>query len=149
MTYFDRSSTLPDPIRAPEFYRAVLAKRGFAWVVDVILITAMTFLAGIATLTVGFFLWPLFFVAIGFLYRVTTLYGRSATLGMRLMGIELRDVAGERFDGPTAALHVLGYCASMAFVLPALASIVAMFMTDRRQGLTDLLLGTAAINRPG
>ena len=36
----------------------------------------------------------------------------------------------------------------MMFVLPALVSIGAMLLTDRRQGLTDLILGSAAINRP-
>ena len=149
MTYFDRPAGLPDAYQAPEFYSGVLSKRAIAWIVDLLLITGMTLLAGLATLTVGLFLWPLFFLAIGFLYRVTTLANRSATWGMRLMGIELRDVDGERFDGPTAALHVLGYYVSMAFVLPTLASIAAMLMTDRRQGLTDLVLGSAAINRPG
>ncbi|WP_308915157.1 RDD family protein [Jannaschia sp. LMIT008] len=140
---------LPCPERRPEFYDGIVAKRAIAWVIDVALITAMTFAVGILTLTVGFFLWPLFSLAIGVLYRVATLSGRSATWGMRLMGIELRDGRGERFDGLHAVLHVAGYYASILFmVLPALASAVAMLVTDRRQGLTDLVLGTAAINRP-
>ena len=64
------------------------------------------------------------------------------------MGIELRGHDGERLDGLQAALHVGGYYLSVAFFLPILASIGAMFVTGRRQGLTDLVLGTAAINRP-
>ena len=145
MTY---SSGLPDPYREPDFYDGVLVKRTLAWGIDIALITAMTVLAGLLTLTVGFFLWPLFFVAIGLLYRIATLSGRSATWGMRLMGVELRGHDGARFDPMQAVIYVLGYYGSVAFVLPALASIGTMLITDRRQGLTDMLLGSAAINRP-
>lgn len=148
MTYITHASGLPDPYREPEFYDGVLAKRGVAWAIDLALITAMTVLAGLLTLTVGFFLWPIFFVAIGLVYRVATLSGRSATWGMRLMGIELRGHDGARFETVQALLHVLGYYASVTFVLPALASIGTMMVTDRRQGLVDMLLGSAAINRP-
>lgn len=148
MTFTAAPSALPDPDRAPEFYDGVLAKRALAWVIDVLLITGFTFLVGLFTLSIGWFLWPITFLVTGFLYRAASLSNRSATWGMRLMGIELRDVAGEPFDGMSAALHVAGYYASMAFVLPALASIAAMFVTDKRQSLTDLLLGSAAINRP-
>ncbi|MEO0862500.1 MAG: RDD family protein [Pseudomonadota bacterium] len=149
MTYMTATSALPDPIDQPEFYVGVLPKRAMAWVIDVFLITALTFVAGILTLSLAWFLWPLFFLVIGVLYRVSTLTNRSATWGMRAMGIELRDVRGERFDGLQATLHVLGYYGTLAFVLPALASFAAMVITDKRQSLTDLLLGTAAINRPG
>lgn len=148
MTYLTHSTALPDPFREPAFYDGVLVKRGIAWGLDLLLITLLTVLAGILTLTIGFFLWPIFFVGIGLIYRVGTLASGSATWGMRLMGIELRGHDGERFDVVQSALHVLGYYGSMTFVLPALASIGAMMVTDRRQGLTDLLLGSAAINRP-
>ncbi|GIT92148.1 membrane protein [Jannaschia sp. AI_61] len=141
-------SGLPDPEYQPEFYGGVLTKRAVAWAIDVALITGFTFLVGLLTLSIGWFLWPITFVLTGFLYRTATLSNRSATWGMRLMGIELRDIRGDRFDGMTATFHVLGYYASMAFLLPALASIASMLITDRRQSLTDLLLGTGAINRP-
>lgn len=147
-TRMPRQTALPDPLTEPQFYDGVLFKRSVAWVVDVAIITALTVVAGIATLTIGFFLWPIFFIVIGTLYRVSTLANRSATLGMRLMGIELRGHDGNRFDTTASVLHVLGYYGSMMFVLPMLASIAAMFVTDRRQSLTDLVLGSAAINRP-
>ncbi len=147
-TTLPSSSALPDPVSEPRFYDGILVKRSLAWVVDIAIITALTVGAGILTLTVGFFLFPLFFLAIGALYRVTTLANASATWGMRLMGIELRGHDGQRFALPQAAFHVTGYYVSMTFVVPALASLVAMCMTDRRQGLTDLVMGAAAINRP-
>ena len=149
MTFTTYATALPCPAERPEFYDGVLAKRGLAWVVDTFVITLMTLAAGVLTLTVGLFLWPFFFLAVGVLYRVATLASGSATWGMRLLGIELRGPDGHRLDGMQAVLHVSGYYASVLFaLLPALASIGAMVVTDRRQGLTDLVLGTAAINRP-
>lgn len=148
MTDLAYSSRLPDPSREPAFYDGVLVKRGLAWVVDLVVITVLTLLAGVVTLSIALFLFPLFFLAIGALYRVATIARGSATWGMRLMGIELRGHDGGRLDPLGAALHVGGYYASMAFVVPALASVAAMAMTSKRQGLTDLILGTAAINRP-
>ena len=143
-------SALPCPDHRPEFYEGVLAKRAIAWGIDTLVITAMTIVAGILTLTVAFFLWPLVFVAIGALYRVATLAQGSATWGMRAMGIELRGPDCGRLDPMQATLHVAGYYAAWMFmVLPGLASIGAMIATPRRQGLSDLALGTAAINRPG
>ncbi|UWQ20280.1 RDD family protein [Jannaschia sp. W003] len=149
MTLLDHHTALPSPHDQPEFYEGVVVKRGLAWVVDALIITLMSLLAGILTLGVGILMWPFVVLAVGGLYRVATLTSRSATLGMRLFGIELRDARGERLDGMTSVLHVGGYYASVSFMLlPALASVVAMLATERRQGLTDLVLGTAAINRP-
>ena len=148
MTDLTFSTALPDPVDAPDFYDGILVKRGLAWVIDALVIGALFVLAGLATLTAAWFLWFLTLPAIGFLYRMATLSTRSSTWGMRLMGIEMRGHDGERFQPLQALLHVLGYYGSMAFVLPWLASLGAMIVTPRRQGLHDLLLGTAAINSP-
>ena len=150
MTLSAPRSALPDPHHEPRFYEGVVVKRGLAWVIDAVVITLLTFVAGILTLTLAWWLWPVAAMVLGFLYRTATLVSGSATWGMRLLGIELRDARGERLDGITAALHVTGYYVSISFaLLPALASAVAMLATERKQGLTDLVLGTAAINRPG
>ncbi|MEM8824050.1 MAG: RDD family protein [Pseudomonadota bacterium] len=149
MTYLHQTSGLPDPHYDGQFYAGVIPKRAIAWLLDVVAITALTFLAGILTLTLAWWLWPLAYLTIGLIYRIGTLAGGSATPAMRLMGIELRGHDGQRLDGMQAALHVIGYYATMAFVLPMLATLISVFVTDRRQSLTDLVLGTAAINRPG
>ncbi len=142
------TSRLPDPALEPAFYDGVLLKRSLAWAVDVAIVTVLSLLAGVVTLTVAWFLWPITFLAIGFLYRVATIARGSATWGMRLMGIELRGHDGARLDPVQGALHVGGYYASWAMVVPGFASLAAMVVTGRRQGLTDLLLGSTAINRP-
>lgn len=147
MTYSDAASWgLPDPDTQAEFYADVPMKRAIAWVVDVLLVFASALLISLLTIGIGFFFFGFLLLVIGFIYRTVSLANRSATLGMRLTAIELRTVRGERFDLPTAALHTLGYQVSMAVFLAQIVSIVLMLTTPRAQGLTDHILGTAAIN---
>ena len=138
---------LPDPDTQAEFYEDVTLKRLFAWFIDVVLIAAICVLISLLTLGIGFFLWGLIYLAVSFVYRVTTLSNASATLGMRLTAIELRNHRGERFDRTTAALHTLGYFVSMSTFVVQMISIVMMFTTPRGQGLSDMMLSTAAVNR--
>lgn len=143
------TSTLPDPDRQTEFYNSIPGKRFFAWIADVILVTLTTILVGLFTLGIGWLLFPLFYIAIDFTYRWMTLRSGSATLGMRLMAIEIRNWAGQRLDSGEAAMHTLAYMVCAAFALPQLISIAMIVFGPRKQGLHDLFLGTAAINRPG
>ncbi|RFU14378.1 RDD family protein [Rhodobacteraceae bacterium W635] len=142
------TSTLPDPDLQPVFYDGVPAKRLFAWLVDVALILGVMLVLGIVTLTLTFWLWPLFWIATSFLYRSLTIGTGSATLGMRLMNIELRNARGQRFDGGEAVLHTIAYLVCASFLLPQVLSIAMIALGPRHQSLPDLLLGTAAINRP-
>jgi uncharacterized RDD family membrane protein YckC len=68
---------------------------------------------------------------------------------MRLMGIELRDHTGAQLNGTLALLHTLGYTMSVVTLPLQLISMGMMALTPRGQGLSDTLLGTTAINRPG
>ena len=138
---------LPDPRTRPEFYAGVPFKRGLAWFADAILIGLLTAVAVPFTAFTGLFFLPLLFLVIGFLYRWVTLAGGSATLGMRLMSIELRDRYGERFDSGHAFLHTVGYTVSVTVFPLQLISIALMLISERGQGLTDHILGTAAIHR--
>ena len=139
---------LPDPAREPEFYAGVTVKRGLAWIVDAAITFGLSLLALPFTAFTGLFWWPLLWLCVGFTYRWATLAGGSATWGMRLMAITIRDRDGRRLDAAVAFAHVLGYTVSMAFLPLQLASVGVMFALNRGQGLTDLALGTAAINRP-
>ncbi len=140
---------LPDPVARPEFYAGVPMKRALAWGVDAVLILILMVPAYIATaLTIiGILLWPILFLLVGFLYRWVTIANGSATPGMRLLSIELRDRDGRRFDAQTAFMHTLGYSVSMAVFPLQVVSIALMLISDRGQGLTDHILGTTAINR--
>lgn len=143
---------LPDPERDPQFYQGVQSRRLAAWVVDVVLVLAVgvpaAFIFGLATLGFGFALFPILVMAVGFLYRTATIAAGSATWGMRLMGIELRRRDGTRLDFPTALSHTAIYTVAFSVVLLQLASIVGMLATRYGQGLPDIVLRTAMINRP-
>jgi len=138
---------LPDPDTQADFYADVPAKRALAWVVDSLLILATVVLIGLLTVFVGFFFFGFLLLAIGLIYRTVSLANRSATPGMRLAAIELRNRKGERLDLITAFLHTLIFTLSVSFVVPQLISIVLMLTTPRGQSLGDMLLGTAAVNR--
>lgn len=137
----------PDPDTQPEFYSGVATKRLFAWVVDAIIILIACLVVLPFTAFTGLFFFPLMMLVIGFFYRVATLSSGSSTWGMRLMGMELRTQDDERLDTSTAFLHTLGYTVSISVMPLQLISIVLMGTTARCQGLSDMVLGTVALNR--
>lgn len=143
MTYTD---ALPDPDHQAEFYADTVMKRFLAWIVDAIMIAVLTVLVLPFTAFTGIFFFPALMLVLGFIYRVTTLTGRSATWGMRLFAVEFRDRTGKRFDLATAFLHTAGYSISMAMAPLQLISIILMLVSSRKQGLTDHILGTVAVN---
>lgn len=138
---------LPDPDRQPQFYTSVPAKRLFAWLVDSVLIFLLCAIAVAMTAFVGLLIWPLLYLTIGFLYRVAALSSGSATPGMALAGIELRGPDGARLDGGQALWHTAGFTISMAFPVLQVISVVMMLTSARGQGLTDVAMGTVALNR--
>jgi uncharacterized RDD family membrane protein YckC len=139
---------LPDPVREHAFYDGVTTKRGLAWVVDVILIAVLCALVLPFTAFTGIFFFPALMLIVGFFYRWSTISGRSATWGMRLMAIELRNLRGERFSSSEAFWHTAGYTISVVTFPLQLISVAMMLVTARSQGLTDHLMGTTAMNRP-
>ncbi len=139
-------SHLPHPETHPAFFEDVVSKRFLAWLADVLIISLLTAFLSIFTLLTALLILPLFYAIVSFLYRWVTLTGRSATLGMRLFAIELRQNDGSRLDGGTALLHTAGYFVSVAVFPAQLVSIAMMLLSPRRQGLTDAILGTAMLN---
>lgn len=143
MTY-----ALPDPDRHADFYRGVAVKRGVAWAIDAVVTTALTALIVPFTAFTALLFLPLLFLAVNFVYRAAFLANTSATPGMWLTGIEFRRLDGDRLDSGSAIAHTMGTMVTWGFVLPQLASVLLMLLGPRGQGLSDLVLGTAAINRP-
>ena len=137
----------PDPDIQPQFYEGVPSKRLLAWVVDTLIIGVLTLLTIPFTLFISLFFLPFVFFMINFAYRVVTLSRGSATWGMRVMAIELRDAQDAPFDVSQTFLHTLGYSLSIMIAPLQLISMVLMLSTERRQGLTDILMGTVALNR--
>jgi uncharacterized RDD family membrane protein YckC len=148
MTHAYPAPGLPDPAREAAFYEGVAVKRAFAFAVDFALIFVLALVILPFTAFAALFFFPFFIGVVGFFYRWATLASGSATWGMRLMAIEIRERDGLRLSAATAFLHVAGLYLSFAVFPVQIVSAVMMVALGRGQGLTDLLLGTAAINRP-
>ena len=138
---------LPDPIRQSAFYENVPTKRLFAWVLDAVIILGICLIVLPFTGFLGILFWPLMWLVVGFAYRTITIANGSATWGMRLVSIELRNRTGARLDLTEAALHTLGYTISIGIFLLQAVSIVLMCASMRGQSLTDHVLGTVMLNK--
>ncbi|WP_010140422.1 RDD family protein [Oceanicola sp. S124] len=137
---------LPDPDYVPEAYDGVAMKRALAWVVDMLVIFAISALTIPFTAFISIFFFPAVMLLVSFLYRWITVAGSGSTWGMRLFGIEFRHMDGGRFTGQDALLHVLGYTVSLAISPLQLISALMMCFTPYGQGLTDMVLNTTAVN---
>lgn len=122
-------------------------KRFIAWLFDIAFISLLCTVAIVLTFGLGFFILALIYMVVSFVYRVVTIANGSATLGMRFMGIELRDAFGARMDTGKAIAHTAGYFVSMAFPVIQIISVIMMLTSARCQGLTDAFLGTVMINQ--
>lgn len=149
MTQFASPPTnaLPDPDYDHLMYRDVATKRLFAWVIDVVLISILVAVLALFTAFLAVLILPMFYAVISFVYRTLSLAAVSATPGMMVMAITIRNNAGERLSSGQAFLHTLGYFVSFAVFPLQCISVAMMFLSERNQGLSDALLGTTALNR--
>jgi uncharacterized RDD family membrane protein YckC len=144
-----------DPWAQPELFRGVLTRRFFAFLIDllvlsvpVILVSLFIAVFGLLTFGLG---WALFWLlspasviwAIAY-YGMTLGGSHSATLGMRLMDIEMRTWYGEPSYFLLGATHAVVYWISVSILTP-LVLLVGLF-NKRRRLLHDFILGTVVIN---
>ncbi|KAB7615574.1 RDD family protein [Amylibacter sp. SFDW26] len=141
-------SQLPDPIADAQFYAAVPFKRLLAWIIDTIIIIALAAATVMATFFIGAFFFPVILFFVNVAYRIFTLSRSSATFGMKLAGIEIRNKNGNKLSLEEAAWHTGIYTALTIIPILLAISIVMMFINERGQALHDYVLGTTAINRP-
>lgn len=139
---------LPDPTYDTAYYDGVLPKRLFAWIIDAGLIFVAMLILSVLTVGIFFLLWIPVQFAVAFLYRWSTLSARSATLGMRVMNIELRGPSGARLSNGEAALHTGSYLVCATIFMIQLVSIGMMIGRPFNRGLPDELVGSVMINRP-
>ncbi len=141
-----------DPDTEPELFEGILSKRIVAFIVDAVLIVALmipaalvVLLLGLVTLGIGWFLFPPLFAIVALGYVALTLGGpASATVGMRMTGVEMRTWAGQKMFPLLAIMHALIFWFSIGLLTP-LILLVGLF-TYRNQLLHDLLLGVVALN---
>src|SRR5947207_2181158 len=144
-----------DPLLQPELFSGVLTKRVLAFLIDVVVIAVPVVLGylfillfGLLTLGIG---WALFWLAWpasvvwAIVYYGATLDGpHSATVGMRVMDLELRTWYGASGYFVLGAMHAVLFWVSISFLTP-LVLLVGLF-NGRRRLLHDIVLGTVIIN---
>jgi uncharacterized RDD family membrane protein YckC len=144
-----------DPWTQPELFRGVLTRRVFAFLIDVVVLSipvilAVVFIAvfGVITLGLG---WALFWlvspasVIWALIYYGASLGGpHSATVGMRMMDLQLRTWYGAPSYFVLGAMHAVLFWISVSMLTP-LILLVGLF-NGRRRLLHDIVLGTVVIN---
>jgi uncharacterized RDD family membrane protein YckC len=144
-----------DPATQPELFEGVLARRVVAFIVDFIVIAIPVVLAamfifafGIVTLGLGFALYwllPPATVIWALVYFGVTLGGpRSATIGMRVMDLEMRTWYGAPAYFVLGAVHAIAFWFTVSFFTPFI--LLVAFFNERRRLLHDIVLGTVVIN---
>ena len=144
-----------DPDKNPEYFEGVLPRRVVAFCIDavlivgpIILLALFIFVFGLVTFGLGWLLfWILspVFVMWAVLYVGLTLAApQSATIGMRIMDLELRTWYGAPGYFVLGATHAVLFWVSISFLSP-LVLLVGLF-NRRRRLLHDVILGTIIIN---
>ena len=146
-----------DPATNPELFEGVLARRCIAFLIDVTIITIPVIFAAIFILIIGLITlglgWALFWLlspgaviwAIAY-YGVTFGSAASATVGMRVMDIEMRTWYGAPCYFVLGAVHAVVYWITVSFLTPLV--LLVPFFNHRRRLLHDILVGTVVINNP-
>jgi uncharacterized RDD family membrane protein YckC len=152
---FDVKPHAYDPATQPEYFEGVLARRVIAFVIDVIIITVPVIFAtlfilvfGLLTLGLGwllFWLLPAGATIWAILYYGLTFGSpKSATLGMRMMDIEMRTWYGAPCYFLLGAVHAVLFWISVSTLTPLI--LLAAFFNDRRRLLHDMVAGTIVVN---
>lgn len=157
MGFGDSKPHAYDPLANPELFEGVLARRTLAFVIDAVVITVPIIFAalfilifGFITLGLGWILfwlwWPAAVIWALVYYGITLGSPESATVGMRVMDIQMRTWYG------APAYFVLGVAQAILFWLTVslLTPFILLvgFFNDRRRLLHDMLIGTVVINNP-
>jgi uncharacterized RDD family membrane protein YckC len=144
-----------DPDTNPELFEGVLARRVVAFIIDFIIIAIPLVLAamfifafGIITLGLGwalYWLLPAASVVWALVYFGLTLGSpHSATIGMRVMDLEMRTWYGAPAYFVLGAVHAIAFWFTVSFFSPFV--LLVAFFNERSRLLHDIMLGTVIIN---
>ena len=144
-----------DPRQNPELFEGVPARRLVAFAIDVAIILAPVAAAFVFIAVFGVVTFGLGWILLGLLYPASVIwalvyYGTtlgdaaSATIGMRLLGIEMRTWYGAPCYFVLGAVHAVAFYISISALTP-LVLLVCLF-NARRRLLHDIVLGTVVIN---
>jgi uncharacterized RDD family membrane protein YckC len=141
-----------DPVAQGRLFDGVLGKRFMAFLVDVVIVSLLWIVAGLAVFVLGVLTlglaWLLFgaiFAIVGLGYNAVTIGGpNAATIGQRLMGLEVRMWFGGRVSPIIAAFHALLFWLSLTIFFPIL---LWPLFDSRKRCLHDILAGVVVTNR--
>jgi uncharacterized RDD family membrane protein YckC len=156
-TGFEVKPNVFDPVASPELFEGVLARRVVAFIIDLVIITTpviaaaiFIFVFGLVTLGLG---WALYWLlSPGAVIWALVYYGMafgspaSATIGMRVMDLEMRTWYGAPAYFVLGAVHAVVFWISVTVLTPFV--LLVGFFNERRRLLHDLALGTVVINNP-
>jgi uncharacterized RDD family membrane protein YckC len=150
-----------DPVTQPELFDGVLARRVIAFVIDLAILAVPVLLFGvfivattIATLGLAAILfavlsplfWPLIVVWAICYYGFCFGSAASATIGMRVMDLEMRTWYGSPAYFVLGAVHAVVFWVTVSFLTPLV--LLVGFFNERQRLLHDILVGTVVINNP-
>jgi uncharacterized RDD family membrane protein YckC len=146
-----------DPAANPELFRGVLARRFIAFVIDIVIImlpvafaAVFIFFLGLVTFLLGWALFWLLYPATvvwALVYFGSTLGGpASATIGMRVMDLEMRTWYGAPAYFVLGAVHAIVFWVTVSILTPLV--LVVGLLNERQRLLHDILIGTVVINNP-
>ncbi|MBM3528810.1 MAG: RDD family protein [Alphaproteobacteria bacterium] len=144
-----------DPAANPELFEGVLARRLVAFLIDFVIlavpvafVATFIFVVGIVTFGFGFLLyallWPGMVIWAVAYYGLTLGSPSSATIGMRIMDLEMRTWYGSPAYFVLGAVHAIVFWITISALTP-LVLLVSLF-NERRRCLHDILVGTVVIN---
>jgi len=144
-----------DPVANPELFDGVVARRVVAFLIDfvilavpVVFVSMFLFVISVVTFGLGIvlygLLWPAMVIWAVAYYGLTLGGPASATIGMRIMDIEMRTWYGAPAYFVLGAVHAVVFWVTVSMITP-LILLVCLF-NERRRCLHDILVGTVVIN---
>jgi uncharacterized RDD family membrane protein YckC len=144
-----------DPIANPELFEGILPRRVVAFFIDLVIIAVPLVGAWLFILVFGFFTFGLGWLLFGLLTPAALIwallyYGftfggpSSATIGMRVMDLEMRTWYGAPCYFVLGAVHAILFYVTVSALTPFIL-LVGLF-NERRRLLHDFVLGTVVIN---
>jgi uncharacterized RDD family membrane protein YckC len=144
-----------DPVANRERFEGVLPRRVVAFVIDIVIIAVPVASAALFVLIFGLFTFGIGWILFWLLYPGAIIwallyYGftlgspSSATIGMRVMDLEMRTWYGEPCYFVLGAVHAVVFYLSISTLTPLV--LLVCFFNARGRLLHDLVLGTVVIN---
>jgi uncharacterized RDD family membrane protein YckC len=144
-----------DPVASPELFEGVLARRLVAFFIDLVIVVVPIMLAALFILLFGLITFGLGWVLFWLLspaaviwalcyYGLTFGSEASATIGMRIMDLEMRTWYGAPAYFVLGAVHAVVYWITISALTPLI--LIVGFFNERRRLLHDMLVGTVVIN---